>query len=176
MCNEEKLCNAFEYDGGSKSCKINHDPNPNRKKFFNWFFCQKESNNFFIHNVLNTKSNHYNLLDYMTKFRSCKSWFVEISCSPGYKKISGSFAGSGGLEGALNSYDVGECADLCASRPDCYIFQYSRDRQLCKLHKAGTPASSTTYQDFSTCAKGTLPFYQTWDTIYYDFLKVLKFQ
>merc|ERR1719167_137299 len=42
MCNEEKLCNAFEYDGGSKSCKINHDPNPNRKKFFNWFFCQKE--------------------------------------------------------------------------------------------------------------------------------------
>ena len=42
MCDAEKLCNAFEYDVGSRKCKINHDPNPNRKKFFQFFFCQKE--------------------------------------------------------------------------------------------------------------------------------------
>ena len=99
------------------------------------------------------------MLDYMTKFRSCKSWFVEFSCSPGYKKISGSFAGSGGLEGGIPNLNVRQCEDLCGKRDDCNIFQYSRDRHECKLMEEGTPANSTNFEAFATCAKGTLSFY-----------------
>ena len=43
MCDEELLCHAFEYNVGSKKCKLNHDPNPNRGKYGKFFFCQKES-------------------------------------------------------------------------------------------------------------------------------------
>ena len=59
MCDFEILCNAFEYDVRSKSCKINHDPNPNSDPYKNYFFCQKESKNFFIHSLLNIKRNHH---------------------------------------------------------------------------------------------------------------------
>ena len=55
MCDAEKLCNAFEYDAGSKKCKINHDPNPNQEKFEQFFFCQKKGEIFL--NVSYTKRN-----------------------------------------------------------------------------------------------------------------------
>ena len=47
MCNAEKLCKAFEYDKKSRKCKINHDPNPNKPKWYDWFFCQKEGKKIF---------------------------------------------------------------------------------------------------------------------------------
>ena len=44
ICNEEILCNAFEYEIRSKSCKPNHDPNPTTTtRYREFFFCQKQS-------------------------------------------------------------------------------------------------------------------------------------
>jgi len=118
MCNEEQLCKAFEYDVASKKCKINHDPNPNGPKWYDWFFCQRE----------------------------------EFVCDPGFKKISGSFNGSGGFKGGLFAYDLSECTELCANQPEnCKTYQYSEERQVCKLFNESKPASNTNYQDFVSC-------------------------
>ena len=44
ICDQEILCKSFEYDKKSKSCKINHAVQPDdEKKFYGFFFCQKQS-------------------------------------------------------------------------------------------------------------------------------------
>ena len=82
------------------------------------------------------------------------------------------------MEGGLPNFNLDECEDFCGKREDCNLYQFSRERQECKLMGEGTPANSTNFEHFASCAKGTLSFYQTCDTIgiYYDFLKALNIQ
>ena len=84
------------------------------------------------------------------------------------------------MEEGLDNYDLSQCTELCASRPeDCKTYQHSSGRQKCKIFNDDTPANNTNYQDFVSCTIGTQSFYHTWDSIgniYYDFKKSLSFK
>ena len=78
-------------------------------------------------------------------------------------KLSGSFGGSGGIEGGLFPYDFEQCQELCESRPgECKKFQSSPERQHCKLFNDTEPANNTNHQDFVICIIGILSLNQIW--------------
>jgi len=41
-CDEEIHCKSFEYEAGSKECKISHSLYPNQRNYRQFYFCQKE--------------------------------------------------------------------------------------------------------------------------------------
>lgn len=57
-CEKEIHCKSFEYSTSKKLCKINHASKPNKQKFLQFSFCQKEGENFFIHDALYTQRNN----------------------------------------------------------------------------------------------------------------------